>query len=289
MGLIRRLIIGVVMMVVLAGSLGVAWMLVRSRTAAPDRAARILREISAAGLGAFWDNEDVKHYFLAQDVEGKPIGWYFMARSYADGNYACLFYLTLPGVGIEGREECIVSADARTVRYRGTLVSGNTPETASIFLQDGKVTINTPQGSLSEAAPPNYIPEGLTWLVASRVASGGDYAVFTTIFNQDAVEDNRVLFRSVNMRPQGPKKVLQESIRRTARGEVEVTVAYRFDSAGQVEQIDEINTGITFKRKPVQDVAKHFPQVLRFETLRLKPGKPPENTGEPDEKDQIAT
>ena len=239
----QRSLLAVVMLVILAGSVGAAWLLVHRGSAA----SAVLEEMRSKGLATYWGQQHQTLFYLISDGN-RPVGWIVRRQGPAENGYS--------GQDIVGpsgsSSKWTLSNDATTGQYLSVAYSDRRKIETDTTL--GKVRLavrqtignDTFQGEV--LAPVNYIPEGAMELVIHLVARNGRNARFTSIIDKFAfreVEEGEFNLVELDMTPQNANtvRVVQEI---TVKG-VKETIAktYDLDDHGQVVKEDTTDTIVT--------------------------------------------
>lgn len=247
----RQTILSVIMLGVLFVSVGVAWLVAYHGRGPTNRGSGIIQHIREKGLDAFWDRQTVEAWYLGRDEQGKPIAWQRATRRFTDGQYVGTRIIGA-AEGVLSRESWRINNTATEGLYEGLSV-GRVPVT-QIALADGKATVRTGlrARTATSQTPPNYVPEGLSWLVFSLAAKAKQDVSCRMIFDNAAlVSGELVNFTAVNLIPAKGNRLRM----RVAGGQFDIV--YRFDDLPMPEQITH-PTGIVYQRVSREELLKHF-------------------------------
>ena len=251
--------------IVLAVTVGGAWLLV----AAPGRRVRaaedILQEIRAAGLGRYWPAEPTIDWYLIRN-DSKALGWEAHVRAGSDDGSFVGMNLHVIGA-TSAIENWALNADATQGKYLAVERAGRRILAhTKITLADGQVNVlqpmhREPPGTFKAAspAPANYLPEGMYELVISQVAAKGADAQFKLVFNErpndyDYVDYGTLRYRALG---EGPDRKVHVSGKRM--GEEYATI-YTLDAKGRIAEVS-VASGIRHVRADIEQIVKLFPDA----------------------------
>jgi len=293
----RDILLKAVTIGVLFASTGLAWLFVRARSSAVDRAkstmvdsaVSALEQIRNEGLDKRWGTESEAWYLLY--VDRGLSGWRTVIRwREPDGTHQGLHvvfpkglweYWQLDARGTAGRYEA-----GEVVAVRGSPHLARRT-TTKIILNQGRVELHQPQGVSRADAPENYVPEGMLDLACFVAAERGSEAEFGLILNSDPPDGNTTRFASVTVSDIRPVRGgLQAAVKiSSVRGGSDTTTVL-FDRAGRVL---ERTAGATEERLVARDTVErifrqapgHVGQVLRGVTASAASRPGPTTTSAP--------
>ena len=202
-------LLSVIMLGVLLASVFVAWLLVRHARAHGDAGARVLAEIRARGLDAFWGEQPAVQWYLVRSEEA-DLGWRvrFRARRVIGGFEGLhVSFDKTPAGGRLQWKTWSLTADATEGTYladAADIVRVNSPVPTAVWrrdpkaltkiaLRDGTVAAMQSVGPDSNGqvvrveshalAPANYLPEGTMHLGMFLAARSGERTRFQSIAN----------------------------------------------------------------------------------------------------------
>ena len=257
----NRSLLAVVMLAVLAVTVGGAWLMtyrVRRRVSA---GARIMREIRRRGLGEFWSDSLVIDWYLTYAGDRPdPVGWRAALRGpTGDGGFAGLSIHTY-GNGY-AYEQWRLNADATQGFYQaGTAAGRRRQDDTHVRLQDGGVTVWTlgdQRGDGTATAPPEYLPEGCVRLAVRRTARLGREAQFAIVYNEMINRQGRVRLGRVRLDPEaGDDEGAADRVREDAEH------VYRLNADGRIEAIIAGDTRSRLVDR--EQVLAHFPDAALY-------------------------
>ena len=232
----RRNLIAVVMLVVLAAAVGLAWAITRGPGASADRGKKLIAQLHEKGLSAYWSGEPTSLVYEATLPGRPPARLVFIRQPIQDGFKG----QTAQRGDLVDISSWALSNDARVGQYSGRSQMETGWAITRITLSEGKVAVVQSvtkgpsarvQGEAINRAPDNYIPEGAMFAVVSVVHEAGESATFEMIDDQSAIEGGQVDFTTVRMSPHG-------------KDEVTLTfpngkTIYHFDAQGQIDRIQQ--------------------------------------------------
>ncbi|MCK4626960.1 MAG: hypothetical protein KAV00_16730 [Phycisphaerae bacterium] len=265
----RRGLLAVLMLVVLSGSVGIAWMLERRSDKKTEAGAQIIRQIREKGLGNYWPDKLQIDWFLVQ-AYGETIGWKASARGeIANGKFVGVNMEVLPNRR-HSHEIWTLNPDATIGTYHADFRAADGSDfKTDIFLKDGVVKVRQHAGGAGtpvahSQAPENYLPEGTLQLAVQRVAESRANAQFAMVFNEQAIIDDIVEFGTLRMEYTGKKKNQQgQDVNRVELSEVRMgkkhKIVYDLDKKGKILVVYGEKMQWTSAGK--QDVQKAFPNA----------------------------
>jgi hypothetical protein len=265
----RRGLLAVLMLVVLVGSVGIAWMLERRSDKKTEAGAQIIRHIREKGLGNYWSDKLQIDWFLVQ-AYGETIGWKASARGkIPNGKFVGVNMEVLPKRS-RSHEIWTLNPDATIGTYHAEVnVTDSGWFKTDISLKDGMVKMRQHAGGSStpiahSQAPENYLPEGTLYLAVQRVAKARANAQFAMVFNEQANTGNVVEFGTLRLEYVGKKKTSQgKDVHRVKMSEVRMgkkhKMVYDLDEKGKILVIYGEKTQWTSADK--QEVQKAFPNA----------------------------
>lgn len=260
----RTAMLTFIMLAILAGSLGAAWLLSATRGAAANEAAAILAQIRTRRLSSYWPEESYRECFVFRDASGQVRGgrqtWWSQAHDEYQGH-------TVMVTQYIAREDWWVGDDASSGQYDSRESTHNLR--TRITLAKGQVTVAQAIEEGTQSAqtplPANYIPEGLMPLAVAQVAKRGKPASFRMIFDQEAIVEDKVTFVLARMVPQDSNTVKVAY----SGPEGSTSEVIHLDAAGRIESIQrEDNTEF---RVTSEELLRLVPAIGR-----LLPGEPEE-------------
>jgi len=266
--------LAVLMLVLLAGSVGAAWLVARARHYDPQVAVDILADIRAKGLHSFWSDAQVENWYVVYNQAGRRAGWYVdRRRRMPDGTFAGERVRVYQGRLTE--ESWKLSDDARRSKcwvtfYPSVLPLAGIEKRLILSLENGKVekTVEVryrggpqPKSLGPVPAPKEYVPDGLADLALYQAAVRGKKTVFVAVPHSDLSLD-AINFVEVLVRPLGGRVVVQQYAAATQttafdKDRTPVKITY---STGEFEQLST-----------AEEVVKLFPAARLFLT---SPGTP---------------
>ena len=219
---------------VLAGVLGVsiacAYLITQKSRGPIRRAEKILTDLRATGLSAYWSDKAIELTYDLLNADGKKLAHKAAVRKPIDGGYRGI--IDLRRQSSKATEAWYVSEDVYMGLYE---VESNLGRfiVMGIAIEGDDLTVSTPGFSTQAKAPANYIPEGLMDLVIYLTALTGKDATFSTIANEHALAGKKVRFFQVQIKPQDENNVAvyMPGLRGTQRME------YKLGSDGIVHEI----------------------------------------------------
>ncbi len=269
----RRGLLAVLMLVVLTGSVGIAWMLERRSDRKIEAGAEIIRQIREKGLGNYWSDKLQIDWFLVQ-AYGETIGWKASARGkIANGKFVGVNMQILQNRG-HSHEIWALNPDATIGIYHADFRTADGGDfKTDISLKDGVVKVRQHAGGSStpvahSQAPENYLPEGTLQLAVQHIAQSQAKTQFAMVFNEQAIADDTVEFGTIRLEYAGKKKNSQgQDVNRVEMsrglGKQSRTV-YDLDEKGKIMVVYGEKMQWTSASK--QDVQKAFanaPQLLQ--------------------------
>ncbi len=278
----RRGLLAVLMLVVLAGSVGIAWVLERQSDKKTDAGAEIIRQIREKGLGNYWSDGLQADWFLVQ-AYGETIGWKASAwGAFVKGNFVGVTIEVIPNRS-RSHEIWMLNPEATIGTYHAEiLLTDGSGFKTDISLKDGLVKVRQHAGGSStpvanSKAPENYLPEGTLHLAVQRVAKTRANAQFAMVFNEQASIDDVVEFGTLRMEHIGKKKNSQgKDVSRVqmSRGLGKKSrIVYDLDEKGKILVIYGEKMQWTSANR--QDVQKAFPNApkLMHQMLQIAASK----------------
>ena len=268
----RRGLLAVLMLVVLTGSVGIAWMLERRSDKKTEAGAQIIRQIREKGLGNYWSDKLQIDWFLVQ-AYGETIGWKASARGeIANEKFVGVIIEVIPNRS-HSHEIWTLNPDATIGTYHAeVLLTDGSGYKTDISLKDGVVKVRLHAGGSStpvahSQAPENYLPEGTLHLAVQRIAKTRANAQFAMVFNEQAIIDDVVEFGTLRMEYVGKKKNSQgKDVNRVEMSEVRMgrkhKIVYDLDEKGKILVIYGEKTQWTSASR--QEVQKAFPNAPKL-------------------------
>lgn len=270
----------VIMLLVLFGSIVLAWLFVRKPAAGTANAAEIIAEIRNQGLDAYWSPEPVAYWYLHRR-NGEPYGWSVTYREGEEGGFRGSYVqmVTMPqGLIQQSNSSWWLNADATRGKYIGETVEASrvrglqaAATRAEIELRDGKLHvlqwINGQQYESGAKAPANYIPEGLMPLVQALTARKKTEALFRFIQDGTPPSGEYPTFSRLNFHYLGPpdehpnRAVVEQTFSRAGASSPPATLT--LDREGVLLQSRRKGSGVTIDhiRSTPQEVVAAFPDA----------------------------
>jgi hypothetical protein len=275
----RSALLSLVMLVVLLASVLAAWSLVTARGAMFDRAAAVIQEIREKTLPSLLGGKPVTTYYLLRDAKGRNLGYTIDTRRPVNGNFSGVRLMRQAKAVFH--EQWRLRNDIASGQYLGISQEPARAEETRITLKDKQVTVEQVVGSklmqVRDAAPSNYIPEGLTPLVIRLVVQRGQKASFKTISDSEAIIQGQLNFTTVTLTPLSDRKVRYEA-ELFPLGKIDRI--YSLDAGGQVLQSLDNAGGITEQAVTYDEIIRAYPEVLRYKAFQDKPdqlSEPPDS------------
>jgi hypothetical protein len=288
-----------VMLLVLLAAVTAAWLLAREPGEGIANAAAIIEEIRSDGLGAYWSDEPVLHWYIIR-IGGKPAGWRVTYREGDDDGFQggqVLIRRSPQGGATEAISSWWLNRDATRGVYKGRslgrnvvsqesgrLVAMRSETEARIELRDGQLNIlQVFDGRPVESgapAPPGYIPEGADDLAMALAAQRRTHALFRMIIDQIPPQGTYPIFLRLSMQylgpPEGEPNHAVMEVTSSLRGRTLNKDTYILDRDGEVvESSYEIDgRTVTETRSSEQDVLKVFPNARSTFTSLTNRGDP---------------
>jgi len=254
----RQFLLSLVLLAVLAVSVLAAWVMVRVRQAPIARGQAILRQMRDRTLQEFWGDKPDMTWLLTREPGGQPVGYMARARWRTDEGYEGAVFATVQGHRQAERWSIDPSASAGT--YVGDIGWMAATETF-ITLSAGRVTVRQGRSKpVAKAAPGNYIPEGLMWLVVAEVSKTDKSAVFSMVFNAEAIQLDDVNFTTITMTPLGDGNVRVRADLLAGR----IDQTYQVDSQGNVVRVEDNADHSVSSVVDVKELAKLFPEATEL-------------------------
>jgi len=260
----RRSLLAALTGLVLAATVGGAWLLVASAGRRARAAEEILQEIRSRGLAKLMPEKPTIRWYLVHGDSG-PVGWRAQATGRID--QASFVGVDMQVVAATSAvENWTLSADATQGEYLAVeRIRGRMLSRTEIAMANGRVKVlqafpREPPGVFHAAspAPPNYLPEGLHELVISQVSARGADAQFKLVFNERPNHFGYVDYGT--LRFQALTGGAGRSVRVSgARGREKHASVYTVDSAGQIREVSMGTTRLTPAN--TQQVIRLFPEA----------------------------
>ena len=268
----KRSLLALVLAVVLALAVLLAWSVGQGPRARVQAGEAMLADLHQYGLARDWgDALQVEWFMVYHGREADPRGWKVTVRGPAgEGSYAGLSLWTQGG-GKYTFEQWSLNADATrgvyaAARGRRGPISVQRVDTR-IALDDGVVKIlRGTARSAQEPAPDHYLPKGTVEWALRRVADEGADAQFMMILNEHAIVDRTVRFMPVRFRYLGEEKSPQGApARRVAHSALYSEGApreYLIGSDGKILSVSD--SGVRTKAAAEEQVRRTFGEARGF-------------------------
>jgi hypothetical protein len=263
---VRQSLLSIVMLGVLLASVGAAWLIVRGSKGARERGAQILRQIRSQKLTALWGQGASEDWYLGKSRDGQPVGWCRATRQFTGDGYAGTVHWMQPGLAL--KDTWRLNQDATSGTYLGQAIGSRKSMTTRIVLQEGQVLVQSTLAKnmvVRAAAPSNYVPEGLEFLVGFLASAERQAVACQMVFNEEPIRGGRLNFHLVMLESIGSGRVRWQSPDTGAQ------MVYQFDKRGILESIESPAEGITYQRVSRQDVEGHFPDAGRLVGTAMEP------------------
>ncbi len=250
----RQHLLPVILVGVLGLSILIALLIAGADEPAKSRGTEILDQIRTRRLSSWWSDEPVEAWYLIRNVNGNTEGWQLVTRQFEDGVFFGSIEVHRPKTIVY--EQWEINDGATEGKYIGQGRIDGQPVKTVTTLSDGRVYVNStawPQ-KVSSAAPPNYVPEGLTSLVIYLAAVGAEPVICRSIIDSAAIIGSRVHFFTSRIEPEGP-----QSARVTMAG-IDSVNLYQFDARGELKRRDSTD-GTSFIRVSPEEVLRAFPNI----------------------------
>ncbi len=215
---------------ILVLSITCAYMVTQSARVPIRQAEKILAEIRANGLSAYWLQQGIELKYELESSNPNIIAQLNLIReATADGFRGAILR---SGRDSQAAEAWVLSEDALTGQYDVESNFGRFIKMRLTF-EDENLTISSREFRVQAKTPANYIPEGLMELVIYQTARSGKDATFSMIVNEHALVGEKVRFFQVQIKPQDQYSatVYMPALRGMDRSD------YKFDSDGIVQEI----------------------------------------------------
>ncbi len=234
------------MATVLAGILGLsiacAYLATQSTRGAIRRAEKILADLRATGLSAYWSDQGLELKYDMKNTDQIIIAQLSLAREPTEGGYRGATLRSNPAS--EAAEAWILSEDAHQGQYEVESNIGRLIK-MRITLEGEDLTISSRGYRAQAKTPANYIPEGLMELIIYLTVLGGKDATFSMIVNDQALVGDKVRFFQVQIKPldDSTATVYMPGLGGLDRSE------YKLDSDGIVQEILLHSLGARYQLK----------------------------------------
>ncbi len=231
------------MAAVLAGVLGLsifcAYLATQFTRGPIRRAEKILADLRATGLSAYWSDQPIKLQYDRVNANGEKIAQLDLLREPTEGGYRGATLWSNPAS--KAAETWTLSEDASLGQYDVESNIGRLIK-MRITLEGEDLTISSRGYRVQAKTPGNYIPEGLMELVIYLTALGGKDATFSMIVNEQALVGEKVRFFQVQIAPQddGTVTVYMPGFGGLDRSD------YKLDSDGIVQEIVQPGQGTRY-------------------------------------------
>lgn len=274
--LLKAITVGVLLL-----SMGVAWLLVRTRSLLVGQGGDIIARIRGHGLGHYWGKGRQTDWYLHHNDRGVA-GWGVSVRlRKADGRFEGLNVVFQDGR--LAREHWRLDNRAGEGYYEALQELPRDPRLprvlrTTITLTNGKIKLlHRPANVTGEAkAPDNYGPEGMLDLACYVAARGDSPARFAVVFNLEVPKDGTVRFGSIVAKDaKQTEDGWQVTIApRTAGGQEIGTKKLLFDDTGRL--IRRTSEDGEDRLVSQEQVREHFPHAPQYLSALLRAAKMPE-------------
>lgn len=189
-------LVGIVMLLVLLGSVGIAYLIVRSAHRQTNQGSAIIAAMRSGTLTPHWRNQPQVQWYKRVMRAGAPRWRAVIHHVSPDGDFVTggdVIFAYDPYAPTSW-EFWKLSPDASSGWYEAS--------NASIRLADGKVSVFRPDSKLQRTqgdAPENYIPEGTMNLACYLTARAGKPAQFRLILNSYIPQTADATFIAINV------------------------------------------------------------------------------------------
>ncbi len=270
----------IIMLLVLFGTVMLAWLFVRKPAKGVANAADIIAEIRSQGIEAYWSPEPVAYWYLLRR-NGEQYGWSVTYREGEEGGFRGSYIevsKTPQGVTMQSNSSWWLNNDATRGKYIGESIEASRTRglqaagtRAEIELRDSKLHIlqwiNGRQYESGARAPENYIPEGLMPLMQALTARRKTEALFRFIQDGTRPSGEYPSFSRLNLHYLGPpdehpnRAVVEQTFSHGGASAPATTLT--LDREGILLQSRQKSNGVTFDRirSTPQEILKAFPSA----------------------------
>ena len=252
------------MFAVLLLAVGVAWWISQTRGGGGDQALAVLKDIRSQGLGAFWGDQPNYAWYLATKADGEMVGWRVNLRMPLPNEAGYVGISHQRGIDEQGKwqiseERWQLDPTAQMGSYEARVGRGRRIEPQLFINFDkGLLTVSVPTHSDKQAAPANYLPEGLLPLAIRLTHQSGKKASFGMIINEVAIHElaakkGQLHVVPLAITPQADGVLLNYA----SAFEVHVTL----DEQGEIQAEEAGGSGIRWQRATPEQVVKQFPEA----------------------------
>ena len=279
----RGSFLALVMLGILLASVAAAQLLADYRGASARRGADIMASIRSQSLQAYWKDDSSRQWYLLTNEKGEAVGYREAFRRRTHGGFTGITRLVIGNdVHLENWQ---LSSDTAKGRYKAvSQTSAGGMDRTDINFDSHMVTVVKRAadmlGQVQQAAPDNYVPEGMLPLAIAEATKSGRATAFKVIDNEQAIVEGMLYYSLVTVSPNGPREARVEYVRLGDNNQA----VYRFDDQGTVIARDYDGGNITEKLVSFPEIRKAFGELDKSEDSQPTPAEPTQ-PDVPDEQD----
>ena len=244
----RRALLAMVMLTLLALSVGGAWWLQHRAEGGIAGGKAVLDEIRRRGVAAFYGQDRSQQWMLGYESGPSPVGWRLQVLQTDGDTFVGRLRQEFPWERLNVQETWRLNADATAGDYESLVTRPNSPVGAqtAISLAGGKVTVQQLyprfRGKAAAEAPVNYLPEGTIPAAVQVVAEQQARARFRLIYDQ--IDHTRgIQFRNVTLEYIGTDRTQEgQELRRVRESGDGGESVYELDPSGRIVAIHSKST-----------------------------------------------
>lgn len=269
------------MLLVLLGALGAAWLLSRTPAHGIASATDIIADIRNRGLDDFWSTEPVAYWYIIRRND-QPIGWSVSYREGEEGGFrgTSVQVVRMPQGQIhEAQSSWWLNLDATKGTYSAqsghvSLAGGlrASRDSIEVRFQNGQLTIVQRLGNQEVVSgapmPPGYIPDGLRPLALAMTARKKTEALFRMIGDNIPPSGEYPRFLRLNMKylsppPDHANQAMIE-LTESLEGASFPPEIYVLDREGIILREERIvgDQKVVYTRSSEADVSRIFPEAI---------------------------
>jgi hypothetical protein len=204
--------VAVVMIAILAVSIGLAWLQTKPPAALPQSGGGIISKLGEDTLDEYWASAHDTHWFIGLKPKSRPVGWQMLSRDRGSDNMfsGSRVDQSVRALPQESRWQLKTDLSEGLYIAYSPIAGGQTIETR-IMLSKNEVSVIRSNGkqklTASAPRPDNYVPEGAFHLILKLVAESGGATTVKMIHDEIAIAGGSVHFITVLLTPLGDNLV----------------------------------------------------------------------------------